>query len=80
MPFEPIAAEMYRDYNSETRKLRLQSEMDCLELTSFMRVKQHIDFNIGLRRLVDHVSAHTLQLPTGIGGDCRSESCHSVLA
>lgn len=32
MPFEPIATIMRRQYNSDTRKLQIHSEMDSLDL------------------------------------------------
>ena len=69
MPFEQIAAQMRRHYNSETRKLQLQSEMDSLDITAFMQ-KHHItDQAEGLTRLVDYINALAPQLPSGFGDD-----------
>ena len=37
MSFDQIAATMRKYYNSDTKKLQLQSEIDSIDLTSFMR-------------------------------------------
>ena len=69
MPFEQIATHMRRHYNSETKKLQLQSEMDGLDIMTFMQ-KYHItDTAEGLTRLVDHINALAPQLPQGFGDD-----------
>ena len=69
MPFDQIATQMRRHYNSETKKLQLQSEVDGLDLMVFMQ-KNHIsDIAEGLTRLVDHINALGPQLPQGFGDD-----------
>ena len=69
MPFDLIATHMRRHYNSETRKLQNQSEMDSLELTSFMHKHGVTDLNDGLTKIVNHINALAPQLPTGFGDD-----------
>ena len=69
MPFEDIASHMQRHYNSETRKLQNQSEMDSLELTSFMHKHGVTDLGDGLTKLVNHINALAPQLPAGFGDD-----------
>ena len=69
MPFEQIATHMRRHFNSETRKLQLQSEMDSLDIASFMNKNKITDQGEGLRRLVDHINALAPQLPAGFGDD-----------
>lgn len=69
MPFEQIATQMRRHYNSESKKLQLQSEMDSLDLTTFMHKHQLVDFGTGLTKLVDYINALAPQLPTGFGDD-----------
>ena len=69
MPFDHIASQMRRHYNSETRKLQNQSEMDSLELTSFMHKHGVTDLNDGLTKIVNHINALAPQLPAGFGDD-----------
>ena len=65
MPFEQITNIMRRHYSSDTRKLKIQSEMDSLDLRSFMHKRQTPDLVTGLSQLVDHISALAPQLPAG---------------
>ena len=69
MPYDQIAAQMRRHYNSETRKLQNQSEMDSLNLTAFMNKHQITDLGEGLTKIVNHINALAPQLPTGFGDD-----------
>ena len=69
MNYEQIAAALCRHYNSKTRKLQLQSEMDSLDLFAFMRKSHYVDFNTGLRKLVRHINALAPQLPHGFDDD-----------
>ena len=69
MPFDEIATRMHRHYNSDSRKLTLQSEMDELELSLFMQKHQITDVSLGLKRLVDFINALAPQLFTGFGDD-----------
>lgn len=69
MPFEQIALQMRRHLSSETRKLQLQSEMDSLDIASFMSKNNITDQGEGLRRLVNHINALAPQLPAGFGDD-----------
>ena len=69
MPYEQIVAIMRRHYNSETRKLQLQSEMDSLDLASFMRKKQISDSSQGLMMIVNHINALAPQLPDCFGNE-----------
>ena len=62
MPFEEIANRMGRHYNSDARKLSLQSEMDGLELPLFMQESHINDVSLRLKQLVDFINALTLQL------------------
>ena len=47
MEIDEITKVMSRHYNSETRKLQLQSEMDSLDLSSFMHERQITDNSLG---------------------------------
>ena len=56
MEYSQIIAIMSRQYNSETRKQKLQSEVDILELGPFMR-KHHIsDQELALTQLTDRIN------------------------
>ncbi len=67
MDYADIAALMWHDYNSETRNLQLQSEMDALELAYFMHKHQYIDPALGLSKKIDHINALAPRLPQGFG-------------
>lgn len=69
MPINVIATHMRRHYNSETRKLQIQSKMDSLDLGIFMQKNEITDQAIGLSRLVDHINELAPQLPYGFGDD-----------
>ena len=69
MPFEQRVSIMRRHYSSDTRKLQIQSEMDSLDLPSFMSKHNIVDNSHGLSKLVDHINALAPQLPTGFGDD-----------
>ena len=69
MPYDHIASQMRRHYNSETRKLQNQSEMDSLNLTAFMNKHQITDLGEGLTKLINHINALAPQLPAGFGDD-----------
>lgn len=69
MPFDQIVQNLKRHYNSDSRKLQLQSEVDSLELQSFMSKNQITDASACLTKLVDHVHALAPQLPEGFGND-----------
>ena len=57
MNYSQIVAIMRRHYNSDTRKLHLQSEMYSIKLASFMD-KNHITGHpTGLSRLIDRINA-----------------------
>ncbi len=69
MPFDQTVTIMWHHYNSDTWKLKLQSEVDSLELLSFLR-KHHIaDVSEGLTKLADHITALASQLSAGFGDD-----------
>ena len=67
MGFGDIAMKMRRHYNSDARKLSLQSEMDSLDLATFMQKHEITDFSMGLKRLVDSVNGLAPQLFHGFG-------------
>ena len=69
MEIYEITKIMSRHYNSETRKLQLQSEIDSRDLPSFMRKHQITDNSLGLTKLVDHINALAPQLPVGFGNE-----------
>ena len=69
MDYSHIIAIMRRHYNSETRKLQLQSEVDSLDLSSFMRKHQITDQSMGLAKLVDRINVLAPQLLHGFGDD-----------
>ena len=69
MPFDQINSHMQRHFNSESRKLTLQSDMDSLNLSSFMNKHNKSDNSQGLAKLVDHINALDPQLPEGFGDD-----------
>ncbi len=69
MPLEQIAMAILRHFNSEIGKLHLQSEMDSLDLASYMRKKNCMKPSEGLASIVNHINALTLQLPHGFGDD-----------
>ncbi len=60
---------MRRHYNSETLKLQLQSEMDSLELKSFMRRHKSSNHTERLAKLVDYIKILASQLLEGFGDD-----------
>ena len=67
--YEKIVTIMRRYYNSETRKLQLQSEMDSPDLAYFMCKKQISDSSQGLIMIVNHVDAQAPEFPGGFGND-----------
>jgi len=69
MEYSQIVGIMKRHYNSDTRKLQIQSEMDSLELGSFMRKRQYTDHAQALAKMIDHINALAPQLPQGFGDD-----------
>ena len=69
MPFGQIVSMMRRHYSSDTRKLQVQSEMDSLDVPSFMSKHNIADNSRGLSKLVDHINSLSPQLPTGFGDD-----------
>ena len=56
-PLDQIKLVMRKHYNSETRNLQLQSEVDSIELSSFMRKHNFSEISIGLSRFVDRINA-----------------------
>lgn len=69
MPFHQIFQNMERHYNSDTRKLQLQSEVDSLDLQKFMNKHQIVDTSTGLTKLVDYINVLAPQLPECFGND-----------
>ena len=69
MPLDQIIMRMKRHFNSESRKLASQYEMDGLNLTKFMEKNEISDQSRGLSKLVDYVNALAPQLPQGFGDD-----------
>ena len=69
MQFDEIIAHMRRRYESDTRQLQLQSEMDSLSLPSFMHKRRITEITSGLAMLVDYINALAPQLPRGFGDD-----------
>ena len=69
MPYDQMISVMRRHYNSETRKLQLQSKMEGLDLGSFMQKNQIADYAQALVQMVDHMNSPALQLPAGFGDD-----------
>ena len=69
MPFNEIVSKMHRHYNSETRKLQLQSEMDSLDIGEFMKKRSMTDVSEGLIEICGHINALASQLPSGFGDD-----------
>ncbi len=67
MLFEHIASLMRRHYNSETRKLQLQSEMDSTEQAKFMRKHKIDNFADELTKLVDYINILAPQFPQRFG-------------
>ena len=53
---------MRRHYNSEARKLQLQSDVEDLELNSFMRKQQITDECKGLSMIINRIKALAPQL------------------
>ena len=60
---------MRRHYNSDARKLSIQSEMDGLEHSLFMQKHQINDVSLGLNQLVDFINTLEPQLHNGFGDD-----------
>ena len=69
MPFKEIVSRMHPHYNSETRKLQLQSEMDSLDLGEFMKKRSMTDVSESLIKIYDNINALASQLPSGFGDD-----------
>ena len=67
MPFNEIEARIYSHYNSETRKLQLVSEMDSLELATFMRKCSISDLSVGLVKICNHINALASKISSGLG-------------
>lgn len=67
MSLDRIATNNQRHYDSDTRKQRSQYEMDSIDLFSFMDKNQLTDQKVGLPKLVQHINALALQLPTEFG-------------
>ena len=67
MEYSQIVATMRRHYNSETRKLHFQSEMDGIELASFMHKNHITDHATGLSKLINRINALAPQLPMNFG-------------
>ena len=69
LPFNEIVSRMHRHYNSETRKLQLESEMDSLDLGEFLKKRSMADVSEGLIKIRDHINALASQLPSGFGDE-----------
>ena len=69
MPFDQITNRMRRHYSSDTRKLQIESEMDSLDLQSFMHKRKITDYVSGLTQTVDHINVLAPQLPGGFNDD-----------
>ena len=69
MPFDQIATHMRRHYNSDTRKLQLQSEMDSLDLGAFIRKHNLTENSVRLTKIVHHINALAPQLTADFGDD-----------
>lgn len=69
MPFEQIDQIMRRHYSIATKKLQMQSEIDDLDLQSFMHERQLVDCAAGLSHLVDHINSLALELLAGFNND-----------
>lgn len=63
IPFNQILPQMRRHYNSETRKIQLQFEMDGLDWTAFMSKHQQTDYREGLTKIVNHIYSLAFRLP-----------------
>lgn len=60
---------MRREYNSETKMLQIQPEMDSVHFQSFMTKKNISESPQGLTRLVERINALVPQFPEGFGCD-----------
>ena len=69
MPFDQIAYVMCRHFNSDTRKLQLQSEMDSRVSSSFMRNNNITDPYVRLTKVVNGINALAPKLLAGFGDD-----------
>ena len=69
LPFDQITNIMRRHYSSDTRKLQIPSEMDNLDLQSFMHKRQVTDYVSGSTQMVDHINALASQLPASFNDD-----------
>ncbi len=67
--FEQIVSSMRRHCNSETHKLQKQSEMDSMELISFIHRHKFSNYTDGLAKLVDYINILAPQLPQGFSDD-----------
>ena len=74
MLFEQIVEMIRRHYSPDTRKLKIQSEMDSLDFPSFMRKHNIVDNPQGLSNLVERINALAPQLATGFGDDSHKTS------
>lgn len=69
LEYTQIVDIMRPHYNSETRELQLQSEIEGLELNSFMRKHNMMCEFKRLAILIDRTNALAPQLPHGFGDD-----------
>ena len=69
MPFEQITSIMRHNFNSESRKLTLKTDIDSLNLYTFMKKADLRDYSQSLSKLVDRINALAPQLPQGFGDD-----------
>ena len=67
MPFDQIVTHIRRHFNSESRKLSLLSDMDSLNLVTFMKKYEISNHSLGLKKIIDHINALAPQLPRGFG-------------
>ena len=70
-PFDQKVNVMRRHFNTDTRKLQLQSEMGSLVLSSLMREHDITDPTEGLTRVLKQINISALQSPNGFGDDPR---------
>lgn len=70
MTFAQLAQVMISEYNSNARRLGVQSQLETLTNEAYMTENEIADYVVGLAKVVDHISILTPQCPANL----RSES------
>lgn len=63
MSFSQLAEVMVREYDSDARRLAIQSELEILTMEKFMRDREITDDATGLAKIVEHINVLTPQGP-----------------